>query len=894
MAQGAAAPAIAWDDEAPQGAKPGPQIVWDSEKQDPLDAALRTGKGIEKFTAQATTAVPGGKTAGAVLPRVETARDRNNRELAAEGLVNDGAGGVVFTDPKLQQMTMDLGAASPAGHQMAADTDAAMASRANRGRGPTWSDRANSFGMHALASATDLAAGMTSPSGVATTGAAMIAPEVTLPYLAAKGGARMADHAPGVFRLPNRDESALNPLSYLGNPDEVEPFLQGGAQVAGSVAGTGEAIRPGFTAARAEGASVPRAIERGFQETRTGRAVTAINRNVVQPIAERVTPPPAPKALRQAIQPGINIPRAGESIDIFGPRAQQVLRAGGLTDRTGEPLTEIKSPAQLVDATKGVKAHILDKINERLGPISDLARVDTSPIADAMEKSIAGRTERQFAGEAKTIRDRAATYRGQMTLGELESSIQDANDDLKGFYQRSGASSAPTSAGMRATLAEVKMARQMLDSGVEDLRGAGLKDLKREYGAARDVERAATKAEFVTARQKGMPLYEALAALRAAGDFVTGNVLGAAKGAATIAMGKYLTKLRDPNFLIEQAFHGREAFQPATAIAKPPIDVAQGEFVNAPGRRGAGTQAPMAGSPQQPQLPARPGQAQLPARGVAAGPMVGRPQLPKHTPGGVTVMPSSGETFVPGARRALPPANPIDLIPPSTPRGGVRTSNGIELSPEGDIMGRAATATEAVGQQHAAPAQTAQPPRETQGAQTAQSAAAQGSAEQALNQKLQEIGDKIGTATSKTQIRKLLEQRQEVQKRLDAVRKTGTAKAKSGSAGPSVFERYKPEVIEEARQELEHASRMWGELPEPGRTRVVEDDEGNPLPPRSQTWVGTSSPRGAVEDMYPWVKNETGGLADLQEALRRGTGAAYERWLESAADFVAKQNQSSE
>lgn len=281
-----------------------------------------------------------------------------------------------------------------------------------------------------------------------------------------------------------------------------------------------------------------------------------------------IKPEPA-KALTQAIQPGINIPRAGESIETAGPRIQHLKTAGLITDEEGNPLTEIKNNKDLLQAVKAGKRYIWDAVEQRLGKV-DVLQADTSSVGRAMVSAIPKRIATQFPDVAARIAERASTYNDTMSLRDIEEAIQSANNDLKNFYKQPVANDKPISADTAATEAEVKGLRTLLDEKVQKLTGSGVKDLKREYGALRDMEKAAAKQALVQARQKGASLYEGLAALRAAGDFVTGNPLGAAKGVATLAMGRRLANVRSPDWLIDQAFQGPKAFGPAAEIAKPP------------------------------------------------------------------------------------------------------------------------------------------------------------------------------------------------------------------------------------------------------------------------------------------------------------------------------------
>jgi hypothetical protein len=382
------------------------------------------------------------------------------------------------------------------------------------------------------------AEGAVSPESLAIAAGLLTVPEYAGPYLLGQGLKEGIGH--GIKAA--RSTTMVGPTPMV-DPDELQESLSGLSEAAGG------------------GASIADTLDGGLGNTATGRVVKRAG-NSLQSAMENVglSVPEAPKALAQAIQPGVSIPNAAESIDIAGPRLQQVRQATGM---------EFKSPADLLEGVQHAKQYVYDAIEQRLGPVDQL-QADTSPVANAMENSIAGRTARQYPDLAQAIRERADTYRQPMALREIEDSIQAANNDLRNLYKRPGMTDSPISAETTATEAEVRSLRSLLDQKVQDLSGAGVADLKREYGALRDVERAAARQNAVATRQKGATLWEGLAGLRAAGDFVSGNALGAAKGAATIAMGRWLSKLRDPNYLIDQAFQGSKAFEPAAAIRSAP------------------------------------------------------------------------------------------------------------------------------------------------------------------------------------------------------------------------------------------------------------------------------------------------------------------------------------
>src|SRR5579884_237697 len=373
------------------------------------------------------------------------------------------------------------------------------------------------------------------PKEAAIGAAAIAAPEIVGPAMVAHGGLQLARNLPEALR---------------GNPEAVEKTF-----LAGSEAASGGAMTGGAIASPAP--------------TMTGRLVRAGNRALIKGEPPAAIVPAAPKAFTQAIQPGVNIPRAQESIQIAGPRIQQLRQAGALRDLDGNPISEIRSTGQLLGAVRSAKQAVIGAIEQRLGPVEQL-QVDASAAGKAMRDSISKRVREQFPQQAARIEARSAAYDKPMSLRDIEDAIIDANDDLKGFYKQPVAGESPVTADTRATQAEVRVLRNLLHTKEEELSGAGVKDLKREYGALRDVERAAARQHAIRTRTKEGGLWEGLSYLHAAGDLLSGNALGAARAGGALAVGRMLKTLRNPDFLIEQSFHGPKAFAPAEPIARAP------------------------------------------------------------------------------------------------------------------------------------------------------------------------------------------------------------------------------------------------------------------------------------------------------------------------------------
>src|ERR1051326_4718549 len=338
-------------------------------------------------------------------------------------------------NPLLAITGQTLGAAAEGAKQKADETQNADVVRAARGEKPRSAFAPHPVDWNALSSTLRMASGFTQPKSLAITGAAALAPEAVGPALAIHGGSGMVDSRKAFTDLVSKGQA---------NPDDLEKFFTSGAEAAGGAATTGAGLRGGV--ANTNTAKVGTAVARG-----AGRAIA----NVIEGRPPSPMVPEAAKALTQATQPGVNIPRAQQSIPVAGARIKQLHESGQLARADGSPIEKISSTGDLLDAVTSAKRHVWDAVEQRMGPVAAL-QADTSPIADAMESSISKRTTKQFGKQADAIRERANTYRGTMSLRDIEEAIQDGNDDLRNFYKRPMANDAPISADMAATQAEGK------------------------------------------------------------------------------------------------------------------------------------------------------------------------------------------------------------------------------------------------------------------------------------------------------------------------------------------------------------------------------------------------------------------------------------------------------
>ena len=507
-------------------------------------------------------------------------------------------------------------------------------------------------GMYDLASrALRTVSGATSPTSQAIALATVAAPEIMGPAMIAHGSYNALKHAPGAF---------------AGNPEEAEASLGGASEAVGGGAVTGGAVTTRPT------------LRESLAESTTGKAVKPVT-DIAQSAINRLRTPPAQEALTQAAQPGVRIPKAQESIAIAGPRIQQIRQAQGVEIPAKGP----EALRAVLDLNKEAKTQILQAIEDRMGPVADL-RPDASTVAKGIRGSVDDLTIEQTPGLRESMERRAATYEkeGGWSIRQMEDRMHTLNNRLANAYSQPTPGEAHISAQTEMDLAEARELRKLIDSSVEKLSGAGVKDLKREYGAQRDLEKSLARQYAIATRQKGAPLWEGLAYLQAAGDVMSGNVLGAAKAAGTLMVGKRLQMLRDSGYLANQAFHGPKAFEaapPIPAHAGPPKPAG---LLPAPGTPAGYTPPPDTSGPvrggryttPKAQIEGeKPIEAEFVPRRVPTPPgrFGANRMLPESTARQTNVPPAVSPEF---AREAIAAANPDRLG--RTGEAGVRVSPG--------------------------------------------------------------------------------------------------------------------------------------------------------------------------------------------------------------------------
>lgn len=237
----------------------------------------------------------------------------------------------------------------------------------------------------------------------------------------------------------------------------------------------------------------------------------------------------------------------------------------------GGKITDIDSA---VDAARATLQNLWQKYTQFQGPTAQMgATIDGNQIADAMVKTIGPRLLQNNPERAAQIIELANRYRRPIPVSEAEeflSGTGGVNNELHTYYAKNKANrrAAEADPDMAATVAEGDALRDSLYSKMDELFGPGASQLKKDYGAVKNLLNVLQDRKLVYERQAPTNLPEQRAYVNAAGKFITGNFLGAAQ---EVAAQRYLSSVNDTNSLITRAFEKAQPAAPSPAPVRAPI-----------------------------------------------------------------------------------------------------------------------------------------------------------------------------------------------------------------------------------------------------------------------------------------------------------------------------------
>lgn len=220
----------------------------------------------------------------------------------------------------------------------------------------------------------------------------------------------------------------------------------------------------------------------------------------------------------------------------------------------GRPIANVDDA---IEAVKLAKRRVRAQY-EAIGPRGPNAKINLSPVADMMEKSIPAKLKLENPKEAARLWDIAQKYRREFSLSEAEEFLRTTNAELDAYYHKYPTARRKTAAANPETA--------LLDAQGQGLRstiygwldasgqGAAPRELNQRYGALLNVEEELYRRRNVAASQAPESLSEQASKWHAAGQAVkggarilTGDIGGVTDIAGAVAQRKAATWIKEQN-----------------------------------------------------------------------------------------------------------------------------------------------------------------------------------------------------------------------------------------------------------------------------------------------------------------------------------------------------------
>jgi hypothetical protein len=190
--------------------------------------------------------------------------------------------------------------------------------------------------------------------------------------------------------------------------------------------------------------------------------------------------------------------------------------------------------------------------------------LDTTPVRDKVQAAATRSMKKYFPEEAAEIESFASNFGAPTTVAEANEDIQAFNAKLKSYYKASPSERAAvlkTEGSASAIEAAADGLRDQLYGHLEAQGENVPGDLRKQYGALKQIERVFGKRATVADRQAPLDFKQTLGAMEAVGAVAAGHPAVAAAGAIP-----WLTKFRNsPESLVKQGLSAaeREAATPS-------------------------------------------------------------------------------------------------------------------------------------------------------------------------------------------------------------------------------------------------------------------------------------------------------------------------------------------
>lgn len=163
--------------------------------------------------------------------------------------------------------------------------------------------------------------------------------------------------------------------------------------------------------------------------------------------------------------------------------------------------------------------------------------IDGKPIRDQIRNAVTRPMQKYFPEEAAEIERFANNFNGTTTLGEANEDLQAFNAKLKQYYKASPVDKAAilkTNGALTSLESAADGLRDQIYGTVDKVTGSAPgthQDVRRQYGALKDIERIAGKRAVVEDRQAPLSFAQVIGLTESAGALLAGHPVVAAAGA---------------------------------------------------------------------------------------------------------------------------------------------------------------------------------------------------------------------------------------------------------------------------------------------------------------------------------------------------------------------------
>ena len=283
------------------------------------------------------------------------------------------------------------------------------------------------------------------------------------------------------------------------------------AHGAGAILGTLADVALGTKGGRLAASRALQSTARGVSKTSTAvvKAPGQISGAVKEAMLRTAARNPN-KLMTVALKPrSINI-RFTKDMDLALPEVKAI------EVQLGRPIAGVQD---LMEAVPLAKRKVRAQYDAIAGP-QRMRGINGDPIADAMNRSIAGKLKLQNPQAVERIREVAATYRRTFTLEELEDFLKTTNAELESHYAKYPTAQRTQLARDPAVAFREAEARALRDTIYNSFdspgMGSGPRELQRSYGSLMNLERETQRRLNVANRQQLDSLTQQIGKLAAA------------------------------------------------------------------------------------------------------------------------------------------------------------------------------------------------------------------------------------------------------------------------------------------------------------------------------------------------------------------------------------------